>query len=774
MGLASLGTEQSGTEPSGTQQSGTQQCGTRRSGALAGIRVVDFGQYVAGPLAGMLLADQGAEVIRVDPPGGPRWDTPANATWNRGKQAIVIDLKAADGQALARRLTGAADVVLENFRPHVMDRLGLGAAAVLAANPAVVYCSLPGFAADDPRAGLPGWEGVVSAAAAAYSPLARPGETPAAGDQAAPVFSAVPIASGFAAFLAAAGIAAALRARRHLHRGQRLEIPLFDAMFVALGYRASKLPPVEGAGFGGPGLRLLGLYQCGDGRWIYFHTGSKRAQPFLRAAGAGDWLDAPDARDRAAALFATRPARHWEDLGAEAGAEVVMARTTAEWIREPDALAGGLVTEVDDPRYGRMRQPGVAATMSATPGGVRFPARPADADRAAILADLEAVERRAPAAAPDPPAPPPSGALAGVRVVDLAIVLAGPTCGRTLAEFGADVVKVEMPPERARRGLGMMAPGASSVLHAFNVDVNRGKRSIVLDLKTDAGRELLWALIGQADVLVENFRGGVIDALGFGYDAVRARRPDIVYASLNTYGYAGPWRNRPGHEQLAQTVSGMAERYGGDGPPVLQNVGALDDYGTGLMGAYAVIAALLHRERTGDGQRVTTALASTAGTLQSPFFYEFSGQNGDVPRGQDARGYQPRQQLYAGSDGTWFFLGAGAAALSDVEGLGDLPAEPTSADLAGRFARAPADVWIARLTAAGAGAHRMVPLDELMSDPWVRAHGLITERFHEGVGPVQHPGPAVRMSVTPTRVGRPAPLPGADRESVLAQLGRPS
>ena len=128
-----------------------------------------------------------------------------------------------------------------------------------------------------------------------------------------------------------------------------------------------------------------------------------------------------------------------------------MARTTAEWIREPHAIEGGLVTEVDDPRYGPMRQPGLAATMSATPGGVRFPARPADADRAAILADLEAVERRAPKPGADARsrADAPAGALAGVRVVDLAIVLAGPTCGRTLAEFGADVVKVEMP-ARAR------------------------------------------------------------------------------------------------------------------------------------------------------------------------------------------------------------------------------------------------------------------------------------------------------------------------------------
>ncbi len=781
---------------------GAAALGTEQAGALAGVRVVDFGQYMAGPLAGMLLADQGADVIHVDPPGGPRWDTPANATWNRGKQAIVVDLKSADGLALARRLTSAADVVLENFRPGVMDRLGLGADAVLAASPRVIYCSMPGFAADDPRAGVPGWEGVVSAASAAYSPLGRPGERPAAAGP-VPVFSAVPIASGFAGFLAAAGVAAALRARGASGAGQRLEIPLFDAMFVALGYRASQLPALDGAAPAGAGMRLIGLYQCADQRWIYYHTGSKRAQAFLAAAGAGDWIDAPDARDRAAALFATRPARHWEDLGEEVGAEVAMARTTAEWIREPHATAGGLVTEVDDPRYGLMKQPGLNATMSATPGGVRFAARPADADRAAILRDLDAVEQRAPAAAPAAPAPAPAapapaapapaalapaapapaapapaatdsgpaGALAGVRVVDLAIVLAGPTCGRTLAEFGADVIKVEMPPERARRSLGAAGAGVNVTLRAFNVDVNRGKRSIVLDLKTDAGREVLWELIDQADVLVENFRVGVTDALGFGYDAVRARRPGIVYASLNTYGYDGPWRGRPGHEQLAQTVSGMAERYGGDGPPLLQNVGALDDYGTGVMGAYAVIAALLHRDRTGEGQRVTTALARTAGTLQSPFFYEFSGQNGEVPRGQDARGYQPLQQLYAGSDGTWFFLGAGPGGLAGVEGLDGLPAQPSSAELAARFAAEPAAAWVARLTAAGAGAHRVVPLEELMSDPWVRAHGLITERFHEGLGQVTHPGPAVRMSATPVRVGRPAPQPGADQDAVLALAG---
>src|SRR4051812_29221302 len=142
--------------------------GDRMPGVLADVRVIDFGQYVAGPLAAMLLADQGADVVRIDPPGGPRWQTPANATWNRGKRSIVLDLKSPGDRATAGQLVATADVVIENFRPGVMDRLGLGADAMLARNPRLIYCSLPGFATDDPRVTVPAWEGVVSAAAASY------------------------------------------------------------------------------------------------------------------------------------------------------------------------------------------------------------------------------------------------------------------------------------------------------------------------------------------------------------------------------------------------------------------------------------------------------------------------------------------------------------------------------------------------------------------------------------------------------------------------------
>ena len=174
--------------------------------ALEGVRVIDFGQYMAGPMAAMLLGDQGADVIRIDPPGGPRWNTPANATWNRNKRSIVLDLKKKADQETARKLVGTADVVIENFRPGVMDRLGLGAAAMTDANRRLVYCSLPGFGSDDPRANVRAWEGVLGAATAAY----RANPAAAADKKDQPVYTVIPYASAAGALLCAVTVAMAL------------------------------------------------------------------------------------------------------------------------------------------------------------------------------------------------------------------------------------------------------------------------------------------------------------------------------------------------------------------------------------------------------------------------------------------------------------------------------------------------------------------------------------------------------------------------------------
>jgi crotonobetainyl-CoA:carnitine CoA-transferase CaiB-like acyl-CoA transferase len=746
---------------------------TAMPGALEGIRVIDFGQYIAGPLAAMLLADQGADVIRVDPPGGPRLQTPANAVWNRGKRSLVLDLRRNEDRATARRLIDTADVVVENFRPGVMDRIGLGAETMTAANPGLIYLSLPGFAHDDPRAGLAAWEGVVEAAAGRYQ---RQGE---------PVFSPIPVSSCYAAFLGAVGVAMALNARERDGLGQRIEVPLYDATFALIGYQGHRFhtqPAGVQAGAAtalqGPRAAWFGEHLCIDGRYIYFHLGNKNVPDFLHVADAAEWWEAPDARERAAALFMTKTSQEWEDLAAAAGTELVVCNTSAEWLHHRHARESKMVVEVEDPTYGAMRQPGINARLSATPGTIRAPAPRPDADRASILVELD---RPQPAVRASPgTSPSPDGAagalrtvLQGVKVLDLCIVLAGPTCGRTLAEFGANVIKIDGPPRPSVLGNGRPA---ADIPNAFNIEVNRGKRSIILDLKTAEGQEVFWKLAEDADVIVENYRKGVIDRLGVGYEQVRRRRPDIVYAALNAYGYEGPWAGRPGHEQLAQSATGMSVRFGGDGPPRLQVSGALNDFGTGIMGAYAVALALLHRRRTGEGQFVNTALAYTACTLQSLFMYDFEGKTWDEPKGQEAKGLGPIYRLYQAAD-RWLFLGAREAdlpALATVDGLAgaaSLNGPALERFLEERFTALPAATWVEHLAGAGIAAHVLTTTREVMDDPWAKAHGLSITREHEGFGLVDTTGPSPRLSRTPVVPGRPAPKYGADTEAILAEHG---
>jgi crotonobetainyl-CoA:carnitine CoA-transferase CaiB-like acyl-CoA transferase len=718
------------------------------SGVLEGVRVIDFGQYIAGPMAAMLLGDQGADVIRIDPPGGPRWNTPANATWNRNKRSIVLDLKQDAGRETARQLIAGADVVIENFRPGVMERLGLGAAAMTEAHPRLIYCSLPGFGSDDPRAQVRAWEGVVGAATGAY----RAGKG-------RPVYTVIPYGSAYAAFLCAVTVAIALNARARSGWGQRVEIPLFDATFSVVGARGLL---VNGEPVPEPEFNWSRQLPCKDGRWLMYVANNKRFESFIHAIGMDKWRDAKLPPKELAQKFdevmRTRTAKEWEDFIAELGSEGVVCHTSAEWLKHPQALESKMIADFDDPELGRFRGPGINARLSATPGSVRAPRPKTDAHRADILKELTARGTS--------PRPPGEGsgvrevlrsALEGVKVVDLCIILAGPTCGRTLAEFGADVVKID-------------SPRVKTVLR--HNDINRAKRSILVDLKTKEGLDIFWKLVDWADVVLQNFRGGVAERLGIDYERVRARRPDIIYGSMNTFGHIGPYAPRPGHEQLGQAVSGMQVRYGSAKPATAPF--AANDYGTGLMACYAVALALLHRRRTGEGQFVDSALAYTATMLQSALLQDYEGKRWDEPHGQEALGSGPLDRMYQASDG-WLFLAARAGELVRCAALADF-AGSSGADLEraleARMLSRSVAAWVDALTAAGIGAHRVVPsLPELMTDPLTQARGLAVTRDHEGFGPITTTAPGMRLSRTPVTPGRPAARPGSDAASVLAEIG---
>jgi len=743
-------------------------------GALDGIRVLDFGHYVAGPVLGMLFADQGAQVVKIDPPGGPVFATPANATWNRGKKSLCLDLKAPADRAIAADLASRADVLLENFRPGVMQRLGLDEAALRERNPGLVYASMPAFAPEDPRSAMQGWEGIVLAATDVLRPIAEyrglaqllsqePRER-----EGTPVFTAEPIASMYAALLSAVHVTAALKVRAQSGRGQRVEIPLFDAMLQALGvFGMSRVPwkPITGSVFSG----LDHQYECKDGRWVHIVcTRPRHGERFLRAIGRGDLADLGAAEPGAGAdparngpltaglieAFRTRTGEEWEDFLIEHELPGAMCRSSEEWLDHPHARQSDLLTDVEDPILGPMRQPGLQVKLSGTPGGIQGPAPRPDEHRAEILRSLETPH--APRAAEGGPIA--GFPFAGLRVLDLCIVLAGPTCGRTLAELGADVIKIDDPNR-----------GEVSYHH----DINRGKRTILLDLKQAGGLEIFWELVDRADVIVQNYRQGVVERLGIDYASVRARKPDIVYASLNAYGDTGPWAKLPGYEESAQALTGIQTRFGGDAKPILWPYGVINDYGTGYSGAYGVLMALLERNRTGQGQHVTAALARTACILQSAHLQQYAGKRWTEPRGPAALGFSPWQRLYECNDG-WLYVGArDRAALESCVGAaaGDDALAARATDWCAQRSRAKA---IAGLAAEGVAAHELTWLFDLMASPAAVERGLSVTRDHEKLGALRTTGPGPWYSGSRIHAGVPAPLPGRDAASVLSDIGRES
>jgi crotonobetainyl-CoA:carnitine CoA-transferase CaiB-like acyl-CoA transferase len=748
--------------------------------ALSGLRVVDFSQFIAGPLAALQFADLGADVIRVDRPGGPRWRDPANALLQRGKRSIVLDLTATEDIEIARSLLDAADVVFESWRPGVADKLGVGPGESLARNPGLVYCSIPGFASSDPRAALPGWEGVVTAAAGLYPQRAggEPGE---------PRFTALPMASSFAAIQACHAVLAALIGRERTGAGQHVEVALFDAAFELLGGGAQRVgdtPPMP-QGIAAPAtMPQIGHYRCQDGRWVQLCLVQPRhlewfVRTFLPDHVEDGWTDAGrvvadealrDAmRAELTELMATRPALEWERLINESsGAPTGLCQTTEDWLRRDEhARDSGAVVEVpDDPELGLTVQAGHPIALSVTPPRVAGPRHALDADREQILAELRQLPARPrsgpgrPGAAADPA--PVRLPLAGIKVVDISQVLAGPTSARILADYGADVVKINSPQDRQ---------------HFQHMYTNSGKKSILLDLKLPEGTDVFWRLLDGADVLVENFTRGVAERMGIGERDVRARRPDIVYSRVSAFGHEGYRGGYRGREELGQAVTGLQMRWFGRETPRMVFY-ALNDYGAGNWSAFATLVALYYRARNGRGQATHSSLAHAATFHQAPFMVWFEGRVWDEPSGEDAPGWGPLDRLYRASD-RWFYLAAHGdrdrAAVLSVTGLPGLDLDADSAmvaaALASAFSGRPAQEWVRELNDLGVGASVVLNQEEVMDSELARARGLSLLRSLPGGEPIRTIGPAGRLSLTPVS---PSPVPGppgSDAAAVLASIG---
>ena len=406
------------------------------------------------------------------------------------------------------------------------------------------------------------------------------------------------------------------------------------------------------------------------------------------------------------------------------------------------------------------------------------------------------------------------GPLAGIRVLEFTQIVAGPVCGVNLSDLGADVIKVEPPGGDSHRRLNSIVPGESK----FFQGLNRGKRSLVVDLHVPGGRELIHRLVPGIDVVINNYRLGVPERLGIDYATLRAIRPDLIYWQNTGFGERGPEAGRPGSDIVAQAYSGLMAVEGkldADGAPAsLGN--PYSDFTAGFAASMGICAALYHRERTGRGQYVSTSLLQAALFIQSRQVMRepvsdavlrdpaveamqatraAGGSLEDIiaarlPSRRLAVSFTIYYGGYHTQDGA-IVLGAltkpNRDAMRRVLGIEDEPsddpdfdaADPANIERAAEWKQLVRDrmrtrtsaAWVAAFDAAGVPVSPLHFPEEMSDDPQVIADGLMTELVHTVTGPQRVVGPAVRLSESPTRAARAAPALGEHTREVLAEFG---
>ena len=376
------------------------------------------------------------------------------------------------------------------------------------------------------------------------------------------------------------------------------------------------------------------------------------------------------------------------------------------------------------------------------------------------------------------------GVLTGYRVIDCTIAMAGPFAAQRLGDLGADVIKVEPTAGEWQRFASAGGANGNKINVSF-LSLNRNKRSLAVDLKSEGGKGVLSQLVASSDVFLQNYRPGVAARLGLDYESLKAINPSIVYVSISGYGETGPYINRPGQDLLLQAMSGAMLSAGRRGEPPTPAGQYLADAITASTAFEGVLAALLHRERTGEGQLVTVNMLDALTTLQMQELSVFTV--GHVPQ---ERGEQPNAHVYIRAPYGVFATSDGYLALgfADLETLGSVIGEPSFAGMVpevdgwtrrdelyekteARLQTDTTESWLEKLLAVGIWAGPVYSYQDLVDDPQIAHNGTFVEYDHPTEGHIKTPGFPYKFSATPPRIDRGAPLVGEHSTEVLTELG---
>lgn len=754
-------------------------------GALDGLRVLSFGHGIAGPYCTKLLADLGADVIKVERPGGEparrhgpflddRPDPDASGLFlylNANKRSVVLDLEFPRDAARARALAVGADLVVENFRPGTLERFGLDLDALRAANPTLALVRISAFGQTGPSRDLPVTDLVLQAAGGWVGNYTAPGGGLVRVGGSMPEFLA-------GAFAACSALTAVHAARR---RGEAVEVDLsmLECLVGTLAYpmlahavMPSRPRAPARAARPGPPRAPFGILRCKDGFvGINILTSAHWANA-CRAIGAPEYAEsrAEVSQDPAEYEAFAAKLRPWLEHNT---AEEILEQCQA--LRIPTAVVcdGRSLLESSQFRArpffiqepcGRFLQPGFPYRLGLAPPSLRA--------AAPTLAEA--------AGEPDwrEPRRPPLGLerasegdlpFRGLRVLDLGTFWAGPYMGMYLASLGADVVKVEsVQRPDGFRFIGTFDPDSPDFYETGTLfqATNLGKRDVTLDLSRDRGRSLLLRLASSADVLIENFAPRVMERFGLDYPQVRAVRSDIVMVRMPAFGLEGPWRDYTGWAMAISQAAGISWLTGDPSDELPRNPGAFIDPAVAMHALVAIQAALAQRRLTGEGQMIEMAQLETAACMCPEPIIDFS-LNGRTQgaRGNRSPGCAP-EGIYACADGhvalsvrddaDWSRLVAilGSPAWAAAPGLMRAAVRVQRADVLdarlGEWLGARQAADAARLLRDGGvpAAQLLLPAN-MYDEPQLDARGYYQTLIHPVSGERRYPGWPMQFSFTP-------------------------
>ena len=775
--------------------------------ALGDLRVLELVHGWSGSLCGRLLAELGAEVIKVEPLSGDRLrEIPPMKEGkvsylfqliSAGKRSIVLDLaKRRDRESLIG-LVKNVDVLVEDLSIDEIDQLGIGYGILKEVNPKLIYCSITPFGRTGPLSEKAACDIVVQAMSGIMSTTGFPGDPPTkAGSDFAEYTGAV---------YAAVAILAALAYRDRSGRGQAVDISIHDCMFLV---QNSNLPPLFVSGkvaskLGNthPLVAPLNSYETKDGWIIAGAPDDKQWNTLLKLMGnehlGGDprfdsLVNRGSNRIEVDAVVTewtktktvTEVVKELEDNSLPVGPIL----TIDQLLRDKHFLAHKMLVEVEDPIAGKMPTFGSVFKMTETAGGVEKGAPVLGQDTKDILATiLESTKEGIPALGGEKLSHKKVNdvdkALKGIRILEVGTYTAGPFCPRLLANLGCEVIKVEpLTGDLVRR----IRPQIGGESHAFHLN-NNGKKSITLDVKKERGKEIFKELVKRADVLVENFSVGTMNRLGLDYDALKDVNPKLVYCSVTGFGQRGQYREKPALDTIIQAMSGLMDLTGWPkGSPVKYGLVASDQSGASFA-ALAVLAALHYRDRTGKGQYIDLSMQDISSWFTQAAWPAYFESGHALTRCGNRHPLFAPYNAYKTSDcyvviavrneSDWKALlhvmgHEGSTGNGKYDSMTKRLALVDEVDLLinNWTETKTTEEIVDACTKAGVPSAEILELDRVASHPQTMHREMVVDVVHPTLGKIRITGSPFKMSETPGIVDKPGPDLGQDNEEVLCGL----